>query len=73
VALGNEIGGIDWETAVRQWNGEVWLPATIPLPSGSFGVELLGASCSSPSSCVAVGWYDTGPGTPRRPLIESYS
>lgn len=42
----------------ESWNGSSWTPQSVPLPSGAQGEVLLtGVSCSSASTCVAVGWY----------------
>lgn len=73
VAVGNESGGIDWQSTIDQWDGTHWLQSTFPLPSGAYGNELQSVSCSSPGSCVAVGWYDDGPGSAQQALIETDS
>jgi hypothetical protein len=39
----------------ESWNGKSWSLATIPLPAGLTGGELLGVSCSSAGVCTAVG------------------
>lgn len=46
-----------------------WIQQAAPLPSGSFGGSLTGASCPSSSTCFAVGSY-TDSGSVTRPLAE---
>jgi hypothetical protein len=44
-------------TLAESWNGASW--SLIPSPSpGSFSDELLGVSCTSPGSCMAVGDFE---------------
>jgi hypothetical protein len=43
-------------TLAEAWNGTDWSLLHTPSP-GSFGDELLGASCTSASSCMAVGEF----------------
>ena len=54
-------GGAD--PLVEAWNGSTWREAALPLPAGAVPFEqiggLSGLSCTSPSSCVAVGSYST--------------
>jgi len=47
-------------TLAEAWNGMSWSLSSTPSP-GSFGDELRGVSCTSPSSCMAVGDF-TGTG-----------
>jgi hypothetical protein len=46
-----------------------WTPASMPLPAGGSGPWLNAVSCSAISSCVAVGYFNTGAGT--QGLIET--
>lgn len=39
------------------WNGTRWRVSTVRQPSGAVGSTLLGVSCASAKSCVAVGYY----------------
>jgi hypothetical protein len=40
---------------VQRWNGHSWRLQRTPNPRGARGAQLLGISCVSPSSCMAVG------------------
>jgi hypothetical protein len=44
------------------WNGKSWRIQAIPTPKGSTGGNLSAVSCSSPSACTAVGFYDNAAG-----------
>jgi hypothetical protein len=44
----------------ESWNGVSWTAQTPPNPSGGTGGELLGVSCTSSSSCEAVGHAEIG-------------
>ena len=48
----------------ERWDGSSWSVTPVPLPSGSSGGELNGASCVSAANCVAVGYYGPGVGMP---------
>ena len=43
------------------WNGSSWSLVTAPIPLGSFANRLESISCSSATSCVAVGSSDSNP------------
>lgn len=45
---------------VYTWNGSAWTQQTLPVPAGISDPALTGVSCTSPSSCTAVGgpWDD---------------
>jgi hypothetical protein len=47
-------------TLVERWNGTSWSIQKTPNPGGSVQGLLNGVSCTSPSDCLAVGYYDTG-------------
>jgi hypothetical protein len=47
---------------VEVWNGTAWSVQSSPNPVGSTNTELLGAWCSSPSACNAVGDYRNSSG-----------
>lgn len=51
------------------WNGSRWTVTAMPVPSGF--IVLSGVSCTSPTSCTAVGW-DDGPGVGRT-LVETWN
>jgi hypothetical protein len=43
----------------EHWNGTSWSIQPVPAPSGAKGGYLAGVSCSSATSCTAVGGYET--------------
>lgn len=51
------------KSLVKQWNGTTWSIIASPNPAGASNSLLTGVSCSSPTSCFAVGWYRTSSGT----------
>jgi len=65
-------------TLAERWDGELWTPMDTPNPPGlSEGWKydrhavLRGVSCTSASSCVAVGWYRGSDDVPS-PLVEHW-
>ena len=50
------------ETLAESWNGTEWTIQKTPNPSGARASRLFGISCSSSSTCVAVGSYDSSSG-----------
>jgi hypothetical protein len=42
------------------WNGSRWTIKTMPVPPDATTTQLSGISCTSATSCVAVGWDDGG-------------
>lgn len=46
----------------EKWNGSTWTVESVPNPVGSNGANLRAVSCSAPSACTAVGFYDTKTG-----------
>jgi hypothetical protein len=44
------------------WNGTTWTIELPPGPTGGFDPTLTSVSCTSPSACTAVGYYDTTSG-----------
>jgi hypothetical protein len=62
LAVGSYVdsGGVR-KTLGMSWNGSAWSVVTSPNPSGATSSELAGVSCSSSTSCLAVGRYtDSG-------------
>jgi hypothetical protein len=55
MAVGEYIGANNWRTLALRWNGTSWTISGIPNPGTSNNVTLQGVSCSSTTSCVAVG------------------
>ncbi len=47
-------------TFAETFNGTAWTLSSSPNPAASSWDELLGISCTSTSSCIAVGWYYAG-------------
>jgi hypothetical protein len=45
-------------TQAHQWNGSNWAVQTLPIPANANGAGLSGVSCTSPTSCMAVGYYN---------------
>jgi hypothetical protein len=41
----------------ERWNGTEWTIQSTPLPTGATGTTLYGVSCSTATSCIAVGYY----------------
>jgi hypothetical protein len=55
-AVGSYGEGAGWSTLAERWNGRKWAIQSTPSPvTGTDGSELLGVSCSSATSCTAVG------------------
>ena len=54
---------------VARWNGKRWRHVPIPQPDYPDIPNLLGVSCTSPASCVAVGVYLTGFGGAAPPVF----
>jgi hypothetical protein len=55
----------------QQWNGGSWAATTLPLPAAATTGYLTGVSCTSTTSCVAVGVYQTS--TAVGPLVETFN
>jgi hypothetical protein len=47
-------------TLAEHWNGTAWTAQATPNPSGALESKLEGVSCTSASSCTAVGYYKAG-------------
>jgi hypothetical protein len=57
-AVGEVPGSDDQEgTLAESWDGSAWTVQSIPSPSTTQGSQLTGVSCTSATSCTAVGWY----------------
>jgi hypothetical protein len=72
LAVGSsDANGVDALLA-ESWNGTAWSIDPTPTSSGSAGADLVGVSCTSSTSCVAVGstWNATGP---RLPLADAWN
>jgi hypothetical protein len=44
---------------VNRWNGTTWTAQTLTLPGGTTSAQLSDISCTTASTCTAVGYYDT--------------
>jgi len=49
-------------TLAERWNGTAWAIEPTPNPAGSTASELNGVSCTSATSCTAVGYYSASSG-----------
>jgi hypothetical protein len=66
-------GGNDSFAFAERWNGTEWKIQSLPLPAEAVTSLLYGASCTSSTSCVAVGQYGkSGTGTTTG-LAESWN
>ena len=60
---------------VDRWNGRKWTSQAAPSPPTSAGLrqeQFQGVSCTSPTACVAVGFYENAPNS-NVPLIEAWN
>jgi hypothetical protein len=57
-------GGHGFLALAEGWNGSSWSTQLPPRPAGAIASFLNGVSCTSSSSCTAVGGYDTSTGLP---------
>lgn len=55
------------------WNGTMWTAYTITAPPSSQSFTLLGISCTSPSHCLAVGYYVDDTGGYGKALVEEWN
>src|SRR5215471_5851087 len=56
-AVGDYFTTSGYQPLAEQWDGTSWTIQTVPIPAGAQGGELASASCISPTSCTAVGFY----------------
>jgi len=59
-------------TLAARWDGNSWTIQPTPMPSGAASAGLGGVSCTSATSCTAVGSYSSTPGSGRA-LAESWN
>jgi hypothetical protein len=69
---GRAIGGTFRRMQAARLNGGGWSIELPPSPPSSWGSNLAGVSCTSASSCIAVGGYYTDP-VMERTLIERWN
>lgn len=68
-AAGETTGEIVWDaTLVEHWNGSKWTVEKTPDPGADNDLD--GLSCSSTSTCTAVGWYEKNGSPPQKTLVE---
>jgi hypothetical protein len=70
-AVGDYYLGSTYQTLIEQWNGTSWSIASSPDTSATQINILRGVSCTSASSCTAVGYYVYGSAS--QTLIEQLS
>lgn len=71
VPAGTQDGSGEQSTLAEAWDGSAWRILPMPNPSGAAYSVLNGVSCSSSTSCVAVGYYSTSTG-PQIPFSETW-
>ncbi len=71
IAVGNYATKSWSRTLIERWNGTVWSIAASPNPPGQTLATLTGVTCSSSTSCIAVGNYSTKSWS--RTLIERWN
>ena len=74
VAVGNylDYSSDDWLTLAEAWNGSTWTVTPSPNPAKSIVNNLSGVSCTTPTSCTAVGHYENQANMDVK-LVEQYS
>jgi hypothetical protein len=73
VAVGSDTDGSGRQvTLAEAWNGRSWTVEPTPGPAGADRSVLLGVSCASAASCVAVGGYSVPGGAGQR-LAERWT
>jgi hypothetical protein len=73
MAVGSYATFSDDKPFAQRWNGTSWSNVAIPTPSAALFTIVTGVSCTSPTSCRAVGGYFAGSGLAVRPLAESWN
>jgi hypothetical protein len=74
IAVGQNTNSSDLAVALAEhWNGSTWATQTVPNPSdAAAGSNLSGISCTSATSCTAVG-YQLVNGGEQKPLAEHWN
>jgi hypothetical protein len=62
VAVGGSMSPVENDTLTEVWNGTSWSIVASPNAAGANLSELTGVSCSSATTCVAVGRFSTSAG-----------
>ena len=71
VSVGTRVAGSFNKTLAKHWNGTSWSVAVSADPPGKTDAELNGVTCTSSTSCFAVGNYSTKQWS--RTLIEQWN
>jgi hypothetical protein len=70
------VGISNWTPIVENWNGTGWSVQALPIQEGSYPpaeIAFTGVSCTSPSTCIAVGYEQSSANIPRRPIADTWS
>jgi hypothetical protein len=70
-AVGTYFTGTEGRTLVERWNGSSWSLVSSPNPSGALDARLSSVSCTSATSCFAVGSSSTT--TAGKALVERWN
>jgi len=73
VAVGVSDDGTRFPSLVESWNGATWSIVSSPSPNPNDDYFLLGVTCLSLNSCLAVGAINIGSGSASKSLIESWN
>jgi hypothetical protein len=74
IAVGHYVTSAKTEAALAErWNGTEWSIQSVPAPEGTSSPTLLGISCASSTSCIAVGSVTNTTLKVRVPLAESWN
>jgi hypothetical protein len=72
-AVGNQEDAAGGQTSLAySWNGTAWSVQPTPPVRGAVTIMLSGVSCTSPTACVAVGWYASSAGM-QAPVAERWN
>ena len=64
---------LQYSVLIEHWNGTEWQIQAAPNPSGAVKENLTGVSCSSSTSCTAVGTYSNGAVDEENGLADEYT
>jgi hypothetical protein len=64
--------GASSQAVADRWNGSTWTALEPPAPAGALRSGLSGVSCTSPTHCVAAGYYLATAASQTRALIETW-
>ncbi len=76
MAVGNQVGssGEDYATLAETWNGTAWSVSDTAVPNDSEYPQFDSVSCTTATSCVAVGtYYNTSGAGEQDTLIETFN